>query len=75
METVLLHHHGIDLPCFAAFPLVDTEAGRDALRAYYARSSISLATAARPSSSTPRRGGPTRTGVRGSDTTPMRSQT
>ena len=35
METVLLHHQGIDLPCFAAFPLVDTEAGRDALRAYY----------------------------------------
>jgi S-methylmethionine-dependent homocysteine/selenocysteine methylase len=35
METVLLHHDGIDLPCFAAFPLVDTEEGRAALHRYY----------------------------------------
>ena len=35
METVLIFEQGIDLPCFAAFPLVETEDGRDALRRYY----------------------------------------
>jgi S-methylmethionine-dependent homocysteine/selenocysteine methylase len=35
METVLLFHRGIELPCFAAFPLVDTETGRNELRSYY----------------------------------------
>src|SRR5436190_6302734 len=35
METVLIFQHGLDLPCFAAFPLVETEDGRDALRSYY----------------------------------------
>src|SRR5262245_48588715 len=35
IETVLLFEEGLDLPCFASFPLVDTEAGRDALRRYY----------------------------------------
>jgi len=35
IETVLLFHEGIDLPAFAAFPLVDDEKGRDALRRYY----------------------------------------
>jgi S-methylmethionine-dependent homocysteine/selenocysteine methylase len=35
METVLLFQEGIDLPCFAAFPLVNTDTGRDALRRYY----------------------------------------
>jgi len=35
METVLLFHRGIQLPCFAAFPLLDTDAGRDELRGYY----------------------------------------
>ena len=35
METVLLFQEGIDLPCFAVFPLIDTEAGRAALRRYY----------------------------------------
>jgi S-methylmethionine-dependent homocysteine/selenocysteine methylase len=35
METALIFHQGIDLPCFAAFPLVDTEDGREALRRYY----------------------------------------
>ena len=32
LETVLIFHQGIDLPCFAAFPLVDNEAGREAFR-------------------------------------------
>jgi S-methylmethionine-dependent homocysteine/selenocysteine methylase len=36
METVLLHEEQLDLPHFAAFPLVDSGAGRDALRRYYA---------------------------------------
>jgi S-methylmethionine-dependent homocysteine/selenocysteine methylase len=35
METVLLFKRGIDLPCFAAFPLLDTDAGRNELRAYF----------------------------------------
>jgi homocysteine S-methyltransferase len=35
LETVLLFDEGIDLPCFAAFPLVDSEEGRSALRRYY----------------------------------------
>jgi homocysteine S-methyltransferase len=35
LETVLLFEEGIDLPQFAAFPLVDTDAGRAALRRYY----------------------------------------
>jgi S-methylmethionine-dependent homocysteine/selenocysteine methylase len=30
-----VYQHGIDLPDFAAFPLLDTEAGRAALAAYY----------------------------------------
>lgn len=36
LETDLLFNHGIELPDFAAFPLLDTEAGRAALEAYYA---------------------------------------
>jgi S-methylmethionine-dependent homocysteine/selenocysteine methylase len=35
METALIFDQGIELPCFAAFPLVETEEGRDALRRYY----------------------------------------
>jgi len=35
METTLLYHRGIELPEFASFPLVETEEGRDALRAYF----------------------------------------
>ena len=33
METDLIFHHGVDLPLFAAFPLVDTPAGRSLLLA------------------------------------------
>jgi S-methylmethionine-dependent homocysteine/selenocysteine methylase len=36
LETVLLFEEGIELPHFAAFPLVDTDDGRAALRRYYA---------------------------------------
>jgi homocysteine S-methyltransferase len=35
METVLVFDEGIDLPHFAAFPLVDTAEGQAALRRYY----------------------------------------
>src|SRR5690242_9109822 len=35
LETDLIFHHGVDLPQFAAFPLVDDAAGRDLLTAYY----------------------------------------
>ena len=35
LETDLIFHHGVDLPEFAAYPLVWTDEGRAALRAYY----------------------------------------
>ena len=35
IETVLLFREGLDLPCFAAFPLLADERGRAALRRYF----------------------------------------
>jgi S-methylmethionine-dependent homocysteine/selenocysteine methylase len=35
LETDLIYHHDIDLPDFAAFPLVDDDRGREALQRYY----------------------------------------
>ncbi len=35
LETDLIFHYGVDLPEFAAFPLVDAEHGRGLLRRYY----------------------------------------
>jgi S-methylmethionine-dependent homocysteine/selenocysteine methylase len=35
IETVLIFDEGIDLPCFAAFDLLRTAEGTEALRAYY----------------------------------------
>jgi homocysteine S-methyltransferase len=35
METTLIYRDGWELPEFATFPLLDDEAGREALRAYY----------------------------------------
>jgi S-methylmethionine-dependent homocysteine/selenocysteine methylase len=35
METDLIFHHGVDLPEFAAYPLVHRDDGRALLRAYY----------------------------------------
>lgn len=35
LETDLIFNRGVDLPEFAAFPLLDTDEGRDALRSYY----------------------------------------
>lgn len=37
METTLVFHDGIDLPHFAAFTLLEDEAGRERVRRYYAR--------------------------------------
>src|SRR5436309_511881 len=34
-ETEPIFHHGVDLPLFAAFPLIDTAEGRSLLTAYY----------------------------------------
>ena len=35
LETVLMFHHGIDLPAFAAFPLLDRPRETDLLNEYY----------------------------------------
>ena len=35
LETDLIFHHGVDLPAFAAFPLLDDERGRALLADYY----------------------------------------
>jgi S-methylmethionine-dependent homocysteine/selenocysteine methylase len=35
LETWLVFHAGFDLPCFAAFPLLESDRGRDALRRYF----------------------------------------
>ena len=35
LETDLIYHHGVDLPYFAAFPLVDDERGRALLLSYF----------------------------------------
>jgi S-methylmethionine-dependent homocysteine/selenocysteine methylase len=35
LETTLIFDHGLGLPSFAAFPLLDSEGGRNALRAYW----------------------------------------
>jgi S-methylmethionine-dependent homocysteine/selenocysteine methylase len=35
LETDLIFHHGVDLPLFAAFPLIDTAGGRSLLTGYY----------------------------------------
>src|SRR5215213_4458669 len=35
LETSLIFDQGLDLPDFAAFPLVESDEGREALRAYF----------------------------------------
>ncbi|MEE2731889.1 MAG: homocysteine S-methyltransferase family protein [Pseudomonadota bacterium] len=44
LETTLVFEDGIDLPCFAAFTLLQTEAGRQRLQRYY-RTHLQLAAA------------------------------
>jgi S-methylmethionine-dependent homocysteine/selenocysteine methylase len=36
LETTLIFHRGLDLPCFAAFTMLGDRGGRDELRAYFA---------------------------------------
>lgn len=36
METDLIFHRGVDLPCFASFPLLEDDRGRELLTDYYA---------------------------------------
>jgi S-methylmethionine-dependent homocysteine/selenocysteine methylase len=35
LETTLVFHHGLDLPAFASFPLLDSEEGRETLIRYF----------------------------------------
>ena len=35
IETTLIYHHCLDLPAFAAFPLLEDDAGTEELRRYY----------------------------------------
>jgi S-methylmethionine-dependent homocysteine/selenocysteine methylase len=35
LETTLVFRHGLELPCFASFPLLDTEDGLELLRSYF----------------------------------------
>lgn len=37
LETCLIYQEGLDLPCFAAFTLLETDAGRALLRQYFER--------------------------------------
>jgi S-methylmethionine-dependent homocysteine/selenocysteine methylase len=37
LETTLIFHHGIELPCFAAFDLMRTASGKTTLRDYFER--------------------------------------
>ena len=37
LETTLVFEEGLDLPCFASYPLLETESGQQKLRAYYER--------------------------------------
>ena len=39
LETDLIFNHGVDLPEFASFPLVEDDAGRDQLRGGHPRPS------------------------------------
>lgn len=35
LETTLVFHHGLDLPAFASFPLLDSDGGRETLIRYF----------------------------------------
>jgi len=66
LETTLVFHEGFDLPCFAAFVLLDSERGRKALREYFDRY-VPMAIRQAPASS------PTQIGGQRSDTAGKRS--
>ena len=69
METDLIFHHGIDLPEFAAFPLLDNENGRELLGRYYRGYADLARSVDAPLLLEPPPGGRIRTGVPGSGTT------
>ena len=48
LETVLIFDRGIDLPHFAAFPLVESDSGRELLTSYYADYAAIAAAAGAP---------------------------
>ncbi len=70
LETDLVHHHGRELPHFAAFPLIEDAEGRKLLRATTATTPRSPDELVPGSSSRRRPGGRTPTGVEGSATAP-----
>lgn len=35
LETTLVFHEGVELPCFASFPLIASEIGREKLKSYF----------------------------------------
>ena len=62
LETTLIFHRGLDLPCFAAFDLLKTTPAATSCAPTSRPTSASPASAASASSSTPRPGAPTPTG-------------
>ena len=62
LETTLIFHDGIDLPHFAAFPLLDNEQGRAALRRDHNAYAAAAQRTGAGSSSIPRPSAPARTG-------------
>jgi hypothetical protein len=65
LETDLIFNGGFELPCFAAFPLLDDADGTQALRDYFA-GYVAIARAPPDWCWTLRPGGPTATGASGS---------
>jgi Homocysteine/selenocysteine methylase (S-methylmethionine-dependent) len=37
METTMIYHEGLELPCFASFTLLDSTSGTEVLKKYYSR--------------------------------------
>ena len=73
LETDLIFHHGVELPEFASFPLVEDERGRELLTRYYDGYAAVAAKAGAGRCSRPRPGGRTPTGRPRSGTTRQRS--
>jgi homocysteine S-methyltransferase len=70
LETTLIFHEGWDLPCFAAFLLLDSDRGRKALRDYFRRYIPMAIEAGAGSSWKAQPGAPIRTGERRLATAP-----
>ncbi len=72
LETDLLFNQGVDLPQFAAFPLLNDSEGTDRLRTYFGATRPSRHRPTSGSCSKPPPGGPMPTGVRCSASTSRR---